>query len=364
LPVLPGGWVSFKVKGERGSKIEVGNAENRAKWRRFTATGGWQTFRMRKPDNVYLLYAEASDQSGNTSQSRTLATVTSDSRRPFLRGLGISPASPADTATWITFASETGSTYWIRADGRLTRGAAADENRVRLSLPNGRHAVRVTLRDDVGNTTRKTVIANVAVAALKINAKAPDPNSPTPTLAVEGSPYAHGVLTLAGEKRVRFNVDGQGVAQVPLELDDGIYSGTVKLTDAHGRSGVAKIKNLALDRSAPLLRVTPAMGQAEPGTYVLLVSAEAGARVAVGGDGTSYVSDGATRTMTIAAGPGAQTINVIAIDAAGNQSATATEVLVRGNPTWIAWAIAAGVGAVAVCSLALRRKRSWPTTRG
>jgi hypothetical protein len=217
-------------------------------------------------------------------------------------------------------------------------------------LPNGIYRPTLTVRDRIGNKTRKTLTlrVNVLRPLLRVT-RTSAVNARRISYAIAGTPRSSGLLVLAHHRDLPFHVDDEGIATLDFAVANGAYGpGTATLTDFAGRRTTTALPQVIVDTTPPGLTLVVDHARAEKGTLALSVIAEPGSAVLVRSD-----LRGATLDETATAGTtplaltrepvaGAYTVTATARDAAGNVTTrhAPVSIVVPATPGEIALGIA------------------------
>ncbi|MFF3605692.1 hypothetical protein [Streptomyces sp. NPDC002463] len=326
-----GGRVTLTVTAERGSTIEVHDADG-VTVTKADATGSAQRIGFTAEDGDHTYTVVAVDPAGNSSDATAEFTLTADATKPDAT-LAAASADPTSAAVAVTLGGELDDTYEIRVEGREEKatGTFGPTGTVRqeLWLPNGRHRITASVRDAAGNTTVRTEQAVVDLAGLRPQIAHEEAYSTrTPALRITGPRGGKGTLTVA-DTRADVLLDPSGRATVPITLSDGAYTAEVTLTDPFGRRGTARSTAFTVDTTPPALTVAYDAERARYGDAVVDVTGEKGRRAAIRlPDGTTrqLLLTGARQTETLNLPPGTYTIIVTVADAVGNTTRRTLDV--------------------------------------
>ncbi|MFF5974512.1 hypothetical protein ACFY7C_23625 [Streptomyces sp. NPDC012769] len=319
-----GGKVTVSVTAERGSRIEVRDA-NDAVVAKAAATGSAQRISFTAEDGDHTYSVVAVDPAGNSSVPSAEFTLTTDATKPTAHTLAAAPADRATAAVSVSFTAEHGTVYDIRVAGRKDRltGTVAAGGTVReeLWLPNGRHSITATVRDSAGNATVLTQQAVVDLHDFRpVVTHDAAYRTRTPVLRVTGPRGGKGTLTVGGARH-DIVLDTYGRADVPVSLIDGNHLAQVALADPFGRRGAARSKAFTVDTAPPPLALTYDADRARYGDAVVRITGEKGARVLVESPGAPprrAILTGVPEDVLLQMRPGRHVVTVTATDRVGN----------------------------------------------
>nr|WTB34994.1 hypothetical protein OG781_40980 [Streptomyces sp. NBC_00830] len=369
---IAGGRVTVTVTAEKGSRIEVRDAEDSVV-SRATATGSAQTvtFKAKDGDHTYSVVAvDSADNASEASEASEEFSVTVDASRPEAGKPALTAADAVTGAVQVSFDAEAGAQYEVNVEGRKEQlsGTVGDDGMVRgsLWLPNGSYRLTAVVRDEVGNRTRTETAATVSLDKLRPQVHVEPPvGGGTTQVEVTGPPGAAGIVSTGGESEpVRLDSDGR--AAVSLSVDDGSHHVLVNLNDAFGRAGTGSSGTFTVDTIPPALKLAYDTERAKYGDVVLTVTGEEGARLALSGAGEKRtVTLGAERrTFRWHAAPGNHRLIARLTDAHGNINRT--DLTLHVSDDWTAarirnallWTAGVVLGLVLGGFLLWRRRRA------
>ena len=347
-----GGRVTMRVRAEKGAKVRVETEEGR-RVATATATGASQQIKFRDKTGKHVYTVTATDQAGNESLEAT-QKVTVDATAPKLARVTAAPGSSVTGASTVSFTSEPGATWTLAGAGagsKQLRGTVkTKDTRLQLWLPNGTYVMRLTVRDRVGNTTRKTSRMQVRVAHPLLQVKQVSAaTAGRLSYVVTGTPRSTGRLALQHLKSAAFRIDDTGSATIAFTAADGAYGPSqATLTDFAGRRATQAVPRTSVDTTPPALHLTADPSLAAHGTLAVTVSAEPGAIVQVKAALTdaaldeSFTASSAPTVLTRTPAPALYTITATARDAVGNTTTKTVdaEVVVPATPGEIAAGLA------------------------
>ncbi|MFI6059236.1 hypothetical protein [Streptomyces sp. NPDC051286] len=336
---IAGGRVTVTVTAEKGSRIEVRDAEDSVV-SRATATGSAQTVTFKAKDGDHTYSVVAVDSADNASEASEELSVAVDASRPEVGKPVVTAADAVTGAVQVSFEAEAGARYEVSVEGRKERlsGTVGDDGMVRgsLWLPNGSYRLTGVVRDEVGNQTRTEAAATVSLDKLRPQVRVQPPvGGGTTQVEVTGPPGAAGIVSTGGESEpVRLDSDGR--AAVSISVDDGSHRVLVNLNDSFGRAGTGSSGTFTVDTIPPALRLEYDAERAKYGDVVLTVTGEEGARLVLSGAGEkrTVTLDAERRTFRWHAAPGNHRLIARLIDAHGNINRT--DLTVHVSDDWTA----------------------------
>jgi hypothetical protein len=208
---------------------------------------------------------------------------------------------------------------------------------VTLPPPDGEHAYTAVVTDAQGQSRSATVyfLRDTVDPVVVITSPANNTAVNTTTVTLTGTVDDPEVTSVRVGFTTQFPViDGQFTATASLAGSDGFKTVFVQAVDLTGNIGGASLR-LILDRVPPVLTVTTPTEAAAVNTPTLPMSGTVTDRtggvpvtVAVNGQlPTSMVTSGSNFSGAVMLAPGANTLEVVATDAAGNVSRVTRSVL-------------------------------------
>ncbi len=275
-------------------------------------------------DGAHAIMTTAVDAAGNSAQD--VRTVTIDTMAPAL-----SVTSPSFDLTNVADVSVEGMT---EADATLTvNGAAvtvaADGSfSTTVTLASGSNTIEVEATDPAGNTAMvtKTVVLDTTAPAVAITAPAASALLNQAVVHVTGTAEDGAQVTVNG---VLVVVTG-GAWSVDLAFSDGAHAITVVATDAAGNTATVS-RSVTIDTVAPALSVDAMPTLTNAAALTVSGTTEAGATLTVNGVAVTVGSGGAFST-SITLVSGANTITIVAHDAAGNAATVVRSVTLDATP--------------------------------
>lgn len=341
-----GGRVTFRVRAEEGAKVRVDTEAGR-RVASSTATGASQKITFRDKTGKHVYTVTATDKAGNESIEAT-KKVTVDATAPKLSDVAAIPGTSATGASAVSFTSEPGATWTlVGAGSKPLRGTVKTKvTRLQLWLRDGSYTMRLTVRDGVGNTSRKSTRMKVQVKRPLLQVRQVSAvTAGQLSYVVTGTPRSTGRLALQNLEDVAFRVDDRGSSTIALTAADGAYGpGQVTLTDFAGRRVTQAVPRVVVDTTAPDLHLSADQSLAKTGTLAVTVSAEPGATVQVKAalqDATldeTFTASSAPTELTRTPAPALYTVTATARDAFGNTTTRQVdvEVVVPATPAEIA----------------------------
>ncbi|MEB3966518.1 hypothetical protein OKJ48_40765 [Streptomyces kunmingensis] len=376
-----GGKVTVTAKAESGSRIEVREVtdpdypEDGETVAKATATGASQTvsFTADSGEHTYVLIAV--DAADNSSEASEEFTVEVDADRPALDDLAVGDPDGSTGAVDLSFTTDPDTDYDVRVAGTTIRlRGTTDDGAFRepLWLPNGKHKISGTLRDEAGNVTKLDETAVVRVDALTPLLESKSPSRDGGHFTVTGPRAARGTLEVGTQKR-EVILDDDGHATISLALADGSYVPKVALTDPFGRAATAEGARTVVDTEAPKATLTYDKERAHHQELVLVITGEPGATARITApkdlaDGELTLNGEHRRTLRMSAAPGDVAVAMTVTDEAGNSSTRTLTVHVSDDWTTAQIVVALILSLlvlVAVVVLWVRRERiaTWREAR-
>lgn len=341
-----GGEVTVTAKAESGSRIEVREVtdpdypEDGDTVAKATATGAAQTIRFKAKSGKHTYVLVAVDAADNSSEPSEEFTVEVDAEGPALDGLDVTDPDEKTGAVNLSFTTDSATDYDVRVAGTTIRlrGTTGDGEFLEpLWLPNGKHKISGSLRDEAGNVTKLDTTAVVRIDALTPLIESKSPSREGGRFTVTGPRAARGTFEVGTEKR-KVTLDDDGHATVALPLVDGSYLPKVALTDPFGRAATAVGAKTVVDTKGPKATLTYDKERARHKELVLVITGEPGAtaRITAPKDlaGGEFTLNGAhRRTLRMSAGPGDIAVAMTVTDEAGNSSTRTLTVHVSDDWT-------------------------------
>jgi hypothetical protein len=271
---------------------------------------------------AHSINVRARDATGNIDATPASFSWTIDSLAPDTTLATVTPVNAAVSSASFTFTSEAGATFEVAVDGGAFTAATSPLQLA--ALTDGAHGISVRARDTAGNLD-----ATPSMFTWTVDTMIPDTtivNSPA-----EISNAGSGSFTFSSnEPAAAFQValDGAPFATAPNPytfsgLSNGRHTFAVRAIDAAGNSDATPVPFAwTVDMQAPDTTITsapPANSNSASATFVFLSEVDATYQVSV--DGAAYVTAISPYQLTGIAN-GAHTLNVRAIDAAGNVDVT------------------------------------------
>jgi hypothetical protein len=277
-------------------------------------------------DGVYQVLARATDAAGNTLGSAK-QTVTVDNTLPDTT-ITTAPASPSSGSVSFSFSSsQAGSTFQCELDaGGFT---ACTTPKAYSGFASGSHTFQVRAIDPAGN-----VDATPATHTWTVDAVAPNTTitSNPPALTTSTSAAFTFTSTDAGSS-FECQLDGSGFSactspQSYTSLADGSHTFSVRATDPAGNTdATAATHTWTVDTAAPDTTITAAASDPsnDPSPSFSFISSETGSSFECGLDGGGFAACTSPQGYSGLAA-GSHTVQVRAIDAAGNTDASPATV--------------------------------------
>ncbi len=185
-----------------------------------------------------------------------------------------------------------------------------------VTLAEGSNVLTILATDPAGNvaTVVRTVTLDTVAPSVAIWTPAANALLNAPVVYVTGSVEVGAQVTVNG---ILVGVTSGGTWAVYLTFADGLHTITVTAQDAAGNTATTG-ESITIDTTAPALSVTsPSAALTNVAALTVAGTTEAGATVTVNGVAATVQGGGAfTASITLASG--ANTITVVATDAAGN----------------------------------------------
>ena len=361
-PIVTGHSVRLGVTAERGSTISLdSDGVNVLSVR---ATGAGQTLTFDVADGTHRLTLIATDPAGNASvESDT--TVTVDTTPPAPPTITASPGTAASPSSVIKLAGEPGATYQLHIPGTDDKTGifSASPATFDLLLPAGTYHATATATDPAGNnsgagaTDFTVAIDPPAAPMVRVMSK---PGAKTIVVGVTGPVKGKAIVTLDGERPQESILDTYGgEAKTTFEAADGSYQLHVKVRDFQGRESPDVTSRVVVDTRPPAIEIEASEKLASRGSLGFIVTADAGAKVAVHAAGKtwSWTSNGSTVRKTVDLRAGKYVVKATATDEFDNT--TVKTVAATVSPTFGEVAGGLAVMAVIVCLLWWQRRRLW-----
>jgi hypothetical protein len=293
----------------------------------------------------------ATDAAGNTDPTPASYTWTVDSSTT------VAIASPANGSTTlvdltsVSGTAEAGDTVVVKLDGNtLCTGTATGGTwscPVSGSLTNGSHAATATATDALGNTAAASsaFTVNTSVAPPVITQPAAGSSTSSGTVVFVGTATPGTTVTVTvGSTGCTAVVSGTGAWTCTLgtTLEDGTYSASATATDGQGRTSTATTEGFTVDTQAPdttIVSGPPALSNSASPNFTFS-STESGMTYECSLDSGAFAACPNPDTLAVGAGP--HTLDVRAVDAAGNRDAT------PAHYTWTVDLTAPGAPTIAV----------------
>jgi hypothetical protein len=235
--------------------------------------------------------------------------------------------SPAYTLTNVPSAAVAGTTEAgasVTVNGVSVPVSGAGAFSTTLTLSEGPNTITVIATDAAGNSASVTKSVTLDTAAPSLSVATP----------ANGAILASGLVTVSGttEVGVDLTVNGLRVAVGPtgawavdLAFADGLQVVSARAVDAAGNSATVT-RTITVDTAAPSLTVlSPDVDLTNIATVTVSGTTEVGATVTVNGAAVTVDGAGAF-TTTLSLTEGANTIVVVATDAAGNSASVTRSV--------------------------------------
>ncbi len=277
--VRPGGLVVLSVRADRGTRVVVRDGGSTVAAGR--ATGSFQSYSFHTSGGSHTYTARATDRKGRTSPTARL-TVYVDTTPPPLGRLAVVPGTPEDSRSSVTFDTDVGTGFTVLVDGKqVSHGTTRKPHaEILVEAADGRHRVRLELRDAVGNVTSGSRSLTVDVPRLTVAVKVVSrPTRTVQLLQVRSTPNATaGVVRMPNGDAQPFPLT-HGRGTLRLRLQDGTYEGVrIAVRDPQGRTGSSAV-DAVVDATAPRLTVTPEESLAADGRFGATISTDEGAEV-------------------------------------------------------------------------------------
>ncbi|MFP5220493.1 MAG: Ig-like domain repeat protein [Actinomycetes bacterium] len=318
------------------------------------------TFALTGADGTYSVSVTLTDAAGNLSSAGT-ASYLLDTTAPSAPVVS-APTGPSNSRSWtVTWTGESGTT----ASCVLRHGSTVVEtvsgclsgHTFALDGPDGTYGVDVTLTDAAGNTsaagTAEYELDTTPPAVPVFTSEPGTSNSRTPTWEFSSDAGATLLCRLTGPQGVLMD----GVCSSPLTQNlssrpDGLYVLEVRARDAVGNVSDPATSTYVLDTVAP---TTPTVVSAPPSpsadrtpTWELSGDADATLLCRLTAPDGSLVHDGACATTfppeLTGLADGTYTLEVRAVDTAGNVSAAVTSTYVLDTTAPVAPVVTAPAG--------------------
>ncbi len=337
--VEPGGAISLDVLAESGSALVV--REGAKVVASASATGLSQTLSWRTTSGPHTYLVVATDAAGNVSDASPI-TLEVDATAPAAEKFNVQAGTSRDSRSSWSVVTEPGTAYTLLVDGKTASEGVTDGRRIaeELILGDGRHDVRLELRDRVGNLRTLTDTVAVDIPTLWVAAKdVSEPNSAERTIKIAAPPATRGFLRIPGGATERFELP-EGRAEVTVEVPEGSYGAPIVIVaDTLDRKGSLELDPFTVDLTAPVLEVTEIEAHAERGVLSAAITAGEGDTVAwrllangvvvLSGE---FVADGTEQLLQREVAEGSYELEVTATDPNGNVSVESVETAIAAKP--------------------------------
>ncbi len=350
------GKVDLTVSAEAGARIVL--QEEGATVVTAVATGAPQQLSWTTFDGEHVYTLTATDQARNKSAAARVS-VEVDATAPKVRAFRTRPGTGDDSRSRVTVTTERGALFRLLVDDKqVLRGTTASGTITKvLALPDGRHAVRIDLADEVGNESSRTRALVVRIPELSLDAElTSEVTDDVQVVEVKAPAATKGVLRVPDRAAQRFRIT-KGAATLSVPLSDGTYAdATVTVRDQQGRSGRTVLPDITVDVSPPALTVEPDLDASAGGRLSAAVSTDDNTvvtwrlldgdeQVQAGGD---FISLGRDQTIGRDVAEGDYELEVTATDTYGRSTVKRLPVAVAADPLSTAVLLLATVAALVV----------------
>ena len=273
-------------------------------------------------DGPHTITVRAVDAAGNVAT--VTRSITIDTTAPSLSVT--SPDFELTNTPSVTVSGTTEPGVSLTLNGAAVAVGAGGAFSTTLTLVAGSNTITIVATDAAGNsaTVTKPVTFDSAAPAISVISPAPGAILTSSIVTVSGTTESGAEVTVNG---VRVDVSGAGAWAVDLVLADGAQSIVVRVVDAAGNSATVT-RSVTVDTMAPALSVTsPDYDLTTVAAVTVSGTTEPGATITVDGAPVTVAGSGAF-TTSVTLSEGANTITVVATDAAGN-SVTVTRRVTR-----------------------------------
>jgi outer membrane usher protein FimD/PapC len=310
------------------------------------------TFTTDLTNGAHAITVTATDKAANVSAASPALNITVDNHAP------ATPPAPllvggnnnvtTDPTPDIKGSAEANSTVTIYSDGVVAGATIADANgdytfTFPAQLMDGKHAITVTAKDAMGNTSAESPALNIVVDAhpparppAPVLVNIADSVTKDPTPDIKGKAEANSTVTIYSDQvavgTTKADASGNYTFTFITDLTDGAHNITVTATDtANNVSPVSPALSLYIDTHAPGTPTAPVLvggndglindatpdirGKAEPNS-----TANIYVDGVVAGTAPVDASGNYTFTFPAAISDGPHAITATATDAAGNTS--------------------------------------------
>lgn len=188
------------------------------------ASGGRQVVELSLEEGRHTITVVVKDSSGNKSRAVERSLVV-DTKAPRPAQLAVVPGATSNPETTLKVIGEPDTTYQLYIYGPQSNETSAriplsGDTKIKLTLQNGSYRAVVTLTDDRGNRSQKTVetfkVSMPAPEAPSAEVTSSEPGAVT--LAINGTPGSKIVVTLLSEMvgSVSLSPTGEGELSVAL----------------------------------------------------------------------------------------------------------------------------------------------------
>jgi hypothetical protein len=324
----PGGTVELDVLAESGSALVV--REGAEVVASALATGENQTLSWSSATGPHTYLVIATDAAGNVSDASPL-TLNIDATPPAAGKLEVTSGTSRDSRSRWSVVTDPGTAYELIVDGRTVAEGSAKSRTVSeyVELADGRHDVRVELRDAVGNLRTLTDSVTVDIPTLWVAAKdVSEANSTERQFKVAAPVGTRGFLRIPGAGNEKFELT-DGRAEVTIDVPEGSFEAPIVIVaDDFDRKGTTELAPFEVDLTAPALEVAAVAGAGERGAVSAAITAgegdtvswrlvDARGLVALSGE---FVADGTEQSLERKVAEGDYDLEVTATDANGNES--------------------------------------------
>jgi hypothetical protein len=325
------GLTSVTVGGTSASGVTVGS----------TTANTWSRDVTLTPNASNPLSVVATDRAGN--QTTLPITIRSDTVAPTLSiGSHSNNQVVSATAINVTGTSSDGGTFpsdvaSVTVNGLAATGTVSWSRTV--SLSSGSNTITVVATDTAGNQTQQqiTVVSDVQAPALSISSPATGSNALSSTINISGTATdsgagGNGITSVTVNTLPATNGTASGSSTASwnrdITLSAGVNTITVIATDAAGNTRQQQI-TVTLDSAPPELsisshtnnQIVTATAITVTGTAADTGTATTGvSTVTVNGSAATFNSATGSWSRNVSLAIGANTVTVVAIDGAGNQT--------------------------------------------
>jgi hypothetical protein len=266
-------------------------------------------------DGIYTVTVRSTDNAGLSNTA--FATIRRDATPPVISGLDVSGAA--------------GNNGWYRSDVNVA-GLATDatsgislievNGQPSLSFSDGVHSVTVRAVDEAGNESLQTLTVQVDTTPPDLTPQIDTPSGQNGWHVTAVQVDASADDATSGVESVRVRINNGAWQSLPLTLDqDGVYTVEYEVTDRAGNT-TTRTETVQVDTTPPTADVVSPAVTGNNGWYIDNPSMSVDASDNLSGVQSRLirVNNGAWQTPPVQLPEGVNSVDVMAIDEAGNLS--------------------------------------------